>query len=164
MVFTLLLQEVVVLAAAGAVKAARAAKEEATIKGAKAARGRTTTGKEAGAINGKAAARTDSVADGTSDVRTSQALMPTTLRATQPPLIPLHALIHLMFIFPILLLLLLNSLAITVQYLPVVRMILHAMTVKIKAMNISLRKNNLNIVPATAIIILPVTAIIVTAR
>ena len=43
-------------------------------------------------------------------------------------------------------------------------MILHAVTVKIKAMNIRLRKNNLNTVPATATIVLPVTAIIVTAR
>ena len=151
------------LAAAGAVKAAaRAAKVEAT-KVEKAAGRTTTIGKEAGATNGKEAARTDSVADGTSDVRTLLVLMPTTMWATQPPLIPLHVLIHLLFMLLFRLLLLLNLLAITVMYLHVLCLILHAGTMKLRAMHIHLMKNNLNTVPATAIILLPMTTIIVMA-
>ena len=152
------------LAAVEAARAAKAAKEAEETKAEREARRIPATGKEAGTTNGKVAARVDSAVDGISDMRALRTLMVAALRATRSPLIPLHALIRLMFILSIRLLLLLNLLAITVQYLPVLRMILHAGTVKIKAMNIRLRKNNLNTVLATATIMLPVTAIIVTAR
>ena len=89
-----------------------------------------TTGKEHGTINGKVAARVDSAVDGISDMRALRTLMVAALRATLPPLIPLHALIQYPLNFMIVLLLLLNLLAIIVVHLPVARLILHGMTLK----------------------------------
>ena len=161
MVFTLLRQVVAVLAAAEAERAAKAA--EAT-KAERAARRRPPTGKGAEAITGSTlVVRFGSVAVGSSDMGTPLILMATTLRATLPPLIPLHALIHLLFMLLIRLLLLLNLLAITVLYLHAPCLILHAVTMKFRAMHIHPMKNILNTVPATATILLPVTTIIVTA-
>ena len=130
MEFTLLLQAVVVLAAAEAVKAVKAAKEAEETKAEKEARRLPTTGKEDGTINGKVAARVDSAVDGISDMRALRTLMVAALRATLSPLIPLHALIQYPSNFTIILLLLLNLLAIIVVHLPVARLILHGMTLK----------------------------------
>ena len=161
MEFTLLLQAVVVLAAVEAVKAAKAAK---AIKAEKAARRRPTTGKEDGATNGKVAVRMGSAVDGISDTRALQTLMLTALRATLPPLISLHALIQYLLILLIILLLLLNPLAITVEYLPVVRMILHCMTLNCVTTILSVSTNGLGDLSAVTINIVSVTAITVRAN
>ena len=130
MVFTLLLQAVVVPAAAVEVKAVKAERAAKATKAVKAARRRPTTGKEDGTINGKVAARVDSAVDGISDMRALRTLMVAALRATLSPLIPLHARIQYPSKFTIILLLLLNLIAIIVVHLPVARLILHGMTLK----------------------------------
>ena len=104
----------------------------------------------------------DSAVDGTSDTRIFRALVVTALRATTSPLIPLHVLIrHLLIILFILLLRLLNSLAITVKYLPVVPAFLHVMSMILSTTILSVLMKGLGDFLATTINYVPETAITV---